>query len=68
MRPIVLDMPPLRLDLTIDLALMVKVVRHGGMYLGRTELGMLAAHLVRRPSMRQVVHHDLRDADAGNPL
>jgi len=64
----VLGLPPLRLDFTIDLALMVEVVRHGGMSLDRTEIGMLAAHLVRRPSMRQVVHQDLRDADAGNPL
>ena len=47
LRLILLHVPPLRLDLIVYLVLMVEVVRHRGMSLGRAEVRMLTAHLVR---------------------
>ncbi len=52
-------------DLAVEIDLMVKGIRHGGVDLGGRERRVLATHFLGRPSMCQVIHCDLRDADAG---
>ena len=56
---------PFGLDLLVDLILVIEVVRHGGVGFGRAQVGMLPAHLLRRPAVSQVIHDDLGHADAG---
>jgi hypothetical protein len=55
---------PFRLDLGVDLRLVVEVVPECGVDLGGGEGAVLAANLVRRPPVRQVVHCNLGHADA----
>jgi hypothetical protein len=56
------------LDLPLDLLLVVVEVRHRRVDLGEPKVRVLAAHLVGRPTVSQVIHDDLGDADAGKPL
>lgn len=47
---------------------MVEVIRHSRVGLGGDEGGVLAAQLLGRPAVREVVHHEPGDADARQPL
>jgi hypothetical protein len=58
----------LRLDLRVDLGLVIEIIGHRGVRLRQGQVGMLTAHLVGRPSERQVIHDDLGDADLRQAL
>jgi hypothetical protein len=51
------------LDFLLDLRLVIEVERHGGMDLGRLQVGVLTADLVGGPSVSQVIHDDLCHAN-----
>jgi hypothetical protein len=45
--------------LGIDLRLIVVIIAHGGMHLGE----VLAANLIGRPAVGEIIHHDLRETN-----
>lgn len=58
-----------RLDLLIDLGLVIETVGHRGTGLHQRQMRrMLAAHLVGRPAVCQLVHHNLRYMDPRQAL
>src|SRR5262249_10064250 len=52
-------------NLLLDLSLMVVIVRHRCVCLGRQQIGVVPAHLIHRPTMGEVVHDNLSDPHAG---
>jgi hypothetical protein len=54
--------------LVVDIRLMIEVVSHGGVDFGGVQVGVLATHLIRRPAVSQIVHRNLSDANARQPL
>jgi hypothetical protein len=63
-----LDLFPLLRDLSIDLFLVVEIVRHGSVRLDPAQPGVLPAHLFGRPAMRKIIHGDLGHADSRDAL
>src|SRR5262245_54657507 len=54
----------LRGDFTVNLLLMVVVIRHRGMNFGQLEIRMLPANLVGRPAIGQIIGDDHGDSGA----
>ncbi len=59
---------PFLLDFRVDLGGVIVVVGEGGMDLRRTKRLVLTAHVLDRPTMRELVHHDLCDPNARQSL
>ena len=58
----------LGLNLAVDLFLVIEVVGHRGMCFCVFEVGMLSAHFVRGPAVRQIIGCNLCHSDSGQTL
>jgi hypothetical protein len=55
-------------DFLVNFILVIEIIPHGSVGFRRTQVWMLAAHFLNRPTVREVVHNNLGDANPGEPL
>jgi len=58
------DLVDFVMDLPVDLGLVIEVIGHGRVGLRGREMGVLPAHFIDRPTVLQIIHHDLGDPDS----